>query len=373
VSVLPALTHEPVRRQYVDWLRGIAVLLMIMWHSIDAWHEPANRGTGGFLTVAFLAGWPAPLFLFLAGLSMALAGSARLAAGFDRSRIARRLARRGWQVFLIAHLFRLQSFLLNPNASWNAILKPDILNVLGLGMVFSAWLWRHAVTARDRVYWLLLPAVAITFVITPLAPTWWWPTLLYPRLEAYIRPVGNQGQFSLFPAIAFVVAGAFAGTFLGDRATREAESRFHRMAFGVGLLLMVVGIAMDAAPGLWTIRWNQPAAVVTWRCGAILALLAVSFWWLSGSRRLSRWHPLLVFGQTSLFIYWVHVELSYGSLSYALRQSLTFPSAIAAYVLLTVAMYVAALLWRRRPAGPLIPPHLRAPGSNSLRFRGHPV
>jgi hypothetical protein len=173
--------------------------------------------------------------------------------------------------------------------------------------------------------------------------------------------VGNQGQFSLFPAVAFLFAGAFVGSILGDRTSRESERRFHLAALAVGAGVFLLGVALDAAPVLSSIAWLQPAAVVTWRTSAILVLLAMSFWWLAWSRAPGRWHPLIVFGQTSLFVYWVHVELSYGSISYGLWKSLTFPWALTAYALLTAVMYVAAVAWSRRRKGPLIPPHLRVP------------
>ena len=360
-----------LRRDYIDWLRGIAVLLMIMWHAIDSWHETANRGTGAFLTAAFLAGWAAPLFLFLAGLSLALAGTSRVEAGGNRAQVARALAKRGWQVFLLAHLFRLQSFLLNPNASWSALLKPDILNILGLGLVASAYLWARAVGVRQQMLWLLGPAAVVAFVLTPLAPTWWWPTLLYPRFEAYIRPVGNQGQFSLFPATAFIFDGAFAGALLGAY-DRVSEGRYHRRAALIGLGLVCAGGLLDAAPGLAAVRWLQPAAVVTWRAGAMTLLLALAWWWLARAGSPGRHHPLMVFGQTSLFVYFVHVEVAYGWVSSPLWKSLSMPWAVWAYAVLTVAMYGAAVLWRRRPSGALIPAHLIPPRESTSLGRLQP-
>ena len=36
------------RLLYIDWLRGIAVLFMILWHSIDAWTVQTGRDTWAF-------------------------------------------------------------------------------------------------------------------------------------------------------------------------------------------------------------------------------------------------------------------------------------------------------------------------------------
>jgi hypothetical protein len=118
-------------------------------------------------------------------------------------------------------VFRFQSFLFNPNAKWSGLLKPDILNILGLGLAGTSFLMGRATTAAKRWAWLLLPAFAIV-ALTPLSRMWWWPTLLHPRLEAYIRPVGNFGVFSLFPWVAYVPLGAYMGAVLLDAADGNA-------------------------------------------------------------------------------------------------------------------------------------------------------
>ena len=73
----PARAGSPGRRLYIDWLRGVAVLVMIMWHSIDSWtvQDAAVRKSAAFGVITFGAGWAAPLFLFLAGVSLPFAGT----------------------------------------------------------------------------------------------------------------------------------------------------------------------------------------------------------------------------------------------------------------------------------------------------------
>lgn len=351
------------RRQYIDWLRGVAVLIMVMWHVVDSWHVREGRDARAFQWLGFFAGWAAPLFLFLAGLSMALSGAALVKSGVDRRRAAWTLAKRGAWVLLIAHAFRFQSFLFNPYASWNGILKPDILNILGLGLVAAALLWSRASTAVGRVLWLAVPAIVVVFMLAPLAPTWWWPTLLHPRLEAYIRPVGNMGVFSLFPAVAFVLAGAFVGGGLGDRAPGPHESRFLERAALVGGVLVAMGVAASPLLSAPEVRWLQPATVVAWRTGAMVLLLALSNWWVP-KRPLASRHPLMLFGRASLFVYWVHVELAYGSVSFLLWKALPLPWVLLAYLVFTSVMYGLTLLWTQRPRGPFVQPHLvPAPGT----------
>lgn len=359
VSAVPAAVGAP-RRAYIDWLRGVAVFFMVLWHAVDAWHETGNRGTAAFGVVAFLAGWAAPMFLFLAGVSLPMAGLSRMARGADRRTAGRLLVRRGWQVFLLAHLFRVQSFVLNPNAGWDVLFKPDILNVLGLGMVMVGFAWRRATTPRARVVWLLLPAVVVAGVLTPWIPAWWWPSQLPSRLEGYIRIINGNAVFSLCPAVAYVFAGAFAGSVLAERTEAE-EAPFHRVAAALGVLLVVVdrAWALVAWPTAFA-WWTTTLVVVAGRVGAMLVMMAVA-WQLLRLRAPRAWSPLMVFGQTSLFVYWVHVELVYGRFSYPIHRSLSLAWALSAYGAFMLALYAASRIWLRRPAKqPLIPPHMVA-------------
>jgi uncharacterized membrane protein len=333
---------------------------MIEWHSIDAWSVTSGRDGAAFHVIGFIGGWAAPLFLFLAGVSLPLAGMARMARGLDRGAAARTLERRGWQIFVLAHLFRFQSFLLNPSAEWNAILKPDILNVLGLGLVATAWCWGRAATFRARLGWLVLPAVVVVAIVTPWAQVWTWPSLLYPRFEAYIRPVGHYGVFSLFPAVAYVFAGAAIGQWIGTNGPDTA--RFHVRLAAIGTAVLGAG----QLAGLLGPHGGGGVAgeiqAFGWRIGMMTLALSAS-WALVHRRAADRWSPLVVFGRTSLFVYWVHVELAYGIFSYPLHHALPLPWAIAGFALLTVAMLGAAVVWMRvrlAPGEPVVPRHMAA-------------
>ena len=69
------------RRAYIDWLRGISVLIMIEAHTLDAWTRLSERGNALYGWAMIVGGFAAPAFLFLAGLSMALAAGSRLRRG----------------------------------------------------------------------------------------------------------------------------------------------------------------------------------------------------------------------------------------------------------------------------------------------------
>src|SRR4051794_41717745 len=107
------------RRAYVDWARGIAVLLMIEAHALDAWTKlkPAVRHTISFRDATVLGGFAAPMFLWLAGLALVLAAT-RAAGRTRRPRAAGAvICRRGLEVFILALLFPVPGVICPPRAS----------------------------------------------------------------------------------------------------------------------------------------------------------------------------------------------------------------------------------------------------------------
>ncbi|MGH9780008.1 MAG: heparan-alpha-glucosaminide N-acetyltransferase domain-containing protein, partial [Candidatus Acidiferrales bacterium] len=65
-----AVTKE--RLDYIDWMRGLACLTMFQTHCYDSWLIPTARNTEFFGWSQLIGTLPAPLFLFLAGVSLAL-------------------------------------------------------------------------------------------------------------------------------------------------------------------------------------------------------------------------------------------------------------------------------------------------------------
>jgi hypothetical protein len=311
----------------------------------------------------FFGGWASPLFLFLAGVSVALAGAARVAKSGDtdavRAAASWKLQTRGWEIFAIAHAFRFAGYLLGPGASWSSVFKPDILNILGLGLVATAILWRRATTAWRALAWFLIPAAAIV-LLTPGSRVWWWPTLLWPRLEAYIRPVNNLGVFHIFPSMAYVFIGGLAGWLIARPRPDSREARFQLWwAIGGGVIL-AAGWFGSYLPPLdpRSDLWRTSISMIFMRTGAMaLGLSAAYVWMLRPTSK--HWSPIVLFGRTSLFVYLVHVQFAYGVLSAPIHHELSLWGSIGAFVALTVAMLPAAWWWSTRPDTPWIPAHMK--------------
>jgi len=351
------------RRAYLDWLRGVAVLCMIEWHVLASWTTAGDRTGDTWAVIQLIGGFAAPLFLFLAGLAVPFAIESGIARGRSAAEAAWAVQKRGWQVFLIAHLFRLQSFITNPGALFSSIFKPDILNILGLGLAGAAWLTGKLRRADGSIRRNgFLAGAAVILILTPWARVWWWPTLLHPRFEAYIRKVGNYGVFELFPWIALVLAGAYVGSLMVAQKDPARDSLLHHQFAAAGITLAAIGFLFAyTIPLPHKVAWAiEPWPLFLIQVGSMTAAIRIA-WGLFRYRWVERTSgPLVLFGRTSLFVYWVHIELSFGFLSYPLHGALPLGWAAVGFVLMTVAMYFAARWWDSRPATPWIPAEIRA-------------
>src|SRR5258708_10326656 len=109
--MLPANSSKQ-RLAYIDWMRGLACVLMFQTHCYDSWLGGAAR-QGKFLMYSQLGGtFPAPLFLFLAGISFAFVTYKLGPKNLSPSQIARATIRRGAEIFAFGLLFPLQEFIL---------------------------------------------------------------------------------------------------------------------------------------------------------------------------------------------------------------------------------------------------------------------
>ena len=86
---------EPGARTYLDVLRGVAVLIMIEAHVIDSWTRVADRRSRAFGESMILGGFGAPLFLFLAGVAVAMSAGIEGAAHRRQRAAMRAVQRRG--------------------------------------------------------------------------------------------------------------------------------------------------------------------------------------------------------------------------------------------------------------------------------------
>ena len=331
-----------MRRGYIDWLRGVSVLIMIEAHTLDAWTRLDARHNSTYGWAMIIGGFAAPGFLFLAGLAIALAAGSRLRRGLSDSDTAALARRRALQIFGLAFLFRLQSWAISGGDPAQALLKVDILNIMGLSMLAAALLWSAGRARWDRAAWMLAATVAVA-MITPVVRATPLISPLPDPIEWYIRPIPGRGTFTLFPWAGFLLAALPIGIWLDTARTPDAERRVNIALAVIGLVVAAGGYAASYLPAIYrdSSFWTTSPTFFFLRLGILILSLPVAYAWNA------LWTGRSVmqeFGQASLFVYWIHVELAYGVLSGPIHKSLTLGQAFTAYAIFTVALFGAAKL-----------------------------
>jgi uncharacterized membrane protein len=356
------------RLAYIDWMRGLAILIMIEAHVLDAWTRPEDRQSLAYGISAVLAGFAAPMFLFLAGVSVALAASAGERKTGSMPHGAARVRRRGWEILGLAYLFRLQAYILNPKAMPGGVLKVDILNIMGPSIVAAAALWQWARAYRRRLLILGGAALAVSLV-TPLVRSTPLIDPLPPVLQWYVRPTPGWNNFTFFPWSGFVFAGALVGVIVDRMRGPAAERALHAWMAPGGLVFAAACYAGSYLPSIYAESrfWTSSPMFFLLRVGIVTSTLSSAYFWERRPRllggRSKRASPMVLFGNASLFVYWVHVELVYGVFSEPFHRRLPFPTAVLALVAFSLFMFGLAVLknaavarWKRwRAAGPAAP------------------
>jgi uncharacterized membrane protein len=352
----PALGHRPVGRiDAVDWLRGLAVVLMIQTHLYGWWTSPAARATGIYAWSRWMGGLPFRMFLLMAGVSMAIKFEGQLARGVDRGAMVRGGVRRGFEVLVLAYLFRLQEYALSFFWDWHDLLRVDILNCIGVSMMLAAPLTAPR-RGRPQIAVILLVAAAFVALGPLVGPTRAFTSLplAVRHLTSYVGGPQPMAWFALFPAFAWLLVGIAVGHWWA-RASRDGRLTRAFVIAAIGGAAMAGTVMLIRRVDPYIIHYPSEYAqqmgpgTFFYRLGTIGPLALLAYLMTTGVFR-GRFSVMRIFGQTSLLVYWVHVELVYGLLFKRFANRLSMGQATVGFLLMTAAMLGLALLrikyWR---------------------------
>jgi uncharacterized membrane protein len=353
------------RLGYIDWMRGLACVVMFQTHCYDAWLG-GNARKGDFFMWSQIGGTlPAPLFLFLAGISAAIVITKLMKKGYSPSQAARTVMRRGAEILGLGLLFRLQEFLIAWGwAPWSDLLRVDVLNIIGVSLMLVGGLcWMVALVAkRFPASPFRMPvalagaavgvALAISLLTPPLWTTWRLRWLPWP-LESYIDGVHNLGQpqatlFPIFPWAGFTFAGLAVGFLLLSGWGRERQTATLLSAAVAGVGLIYLSRWLDARPEhLYPVYdyWHTSPQFFLLRVGLLLIILSAAYVWCRWGAGQWGFSPLIQLGQTSMLVYWVHLEFVYGRFSILPKRVLDIRTASVG--LLTIFLAMLLLSWLR--------------------------
>jgi uncharacterized membrane protein len=355
-------SSAPYRLAYIDWMRGLACVLMFQTHCYDSWLGGDARKSTFFMWSQLGGTLPAPLFLFLAGISFALVVDKLRQKGLPPSQIARTTIRRGAEIFGLGLLFRLQEFLIAWGwAPWSDLLRVDVLNTIGLSMMLMGLVcWIVLLLNLGSQTRLALGMVAASVgmsisLLSPLLWTSWRPRWLPWPLESYFDGVHNLGEpqawlFPIFPWTAFAFIGLAVGfVLLSDEARKSGAATFVLAgAGGVGLIYLARWL--DARPQqLYATYdfWHTSPNFFLIRVGMLLMILAAAYLWCRWGAGQWGFSPLIQLGQTSLLVYWVHIEFVYGRFSILPKRAVEIRTASFGLLAIFLSMVLLSVLRTR--------------------------
>lgn len=395
------------RLDFVDAHRGIAVLLMLWMHSADGWLRPELKQGAAWDLIRALGGLAAPTFLLLSGAGLALGWSAvragptaQAALPPQRVEIARAL-----QLVVLGYALRLQMWMLDGAGyrlaeGWAAavpltlgyaaaymsldrwardrrapgllaaaaagilvgfallgvllphrlapMLRVDVLQAIGASLLVLTLLR----APLQRAPMLGLALAAAIALVTPTLRSW-MPGPLPAALAGYVAqwqvPAGQSTPtlFPLFPWLAYALAGACLGLRLGATRSRGGSMTRTALALTCAALVLAVlvytvvlparGLAQALPWSIFGIRVAYKAAAAVGLGGLAVLICAAPVPALAQS--------LVALGRASLVVYWVHLQLTFGTAARPIVRQLDLHRWAVGLAILTAAMIALALAW----------------------------
>jgi uncharacterized membrane protein len=258
---------------------------------------------------------------------------------------------RGAEILGLGLLFRVQEYLLGiPWAPWTDLLRVDILNTIGISIILLGIVGRLTQSRGANAALALITAAAIALA-TPFLYTTWRPRWLPWYLESYINGVHTfkapqPWLFPIFPWTGF----AFAGLALGYLLFSDwGKNNLEKVTFACG----VAGVALFYL-SQWldgrTLQiypdydyWHTSPNFFLARVAILLVIVFASYAWCRWGLGQVGFSPLIQMGQTSLFVYWVHIEFVYGRFSIMKKEGESIPMATLGFLIITAAMVLLSL------------------------------
>ncbi len=357
------------RIEFIDLLRGWAVIVMIQTHVFNATLRNSITESSLFSVIRFIDGLVAPSFLFASGLAYAV--TTRRKAG-DYLQFGPPLFKQLWRllfILLVGYSLHIPKFnyhhlmYIAGERAWQVFYQVDILQCIAVILLFLQ-IMLLLLRNEQRLYRTTIALTAAIIVATPLV--WgidFWTIMPIPLAE-YLNGL-HDSLFPLFPWAAFLFAGAIAGHYYNrarESVARVGTGAVDRMmktlawgaltAVGLSFLVDPVGVALYPVYDYWR---TSPSFYLL-RLG-LVGLVCAGLFLYERQKGVGPTSLVTLIGRKSLLVYTVHLLLIYGNFSTfnfhaKVRNSFGYTEAMVVAVALFGLMVLLALGWERIKQGP---------------------
>jgi uncharacterized membrane protein len=356
-SKIAASKNAASRFAYIDWMRGLACVLMFQTHCYDSWLSAEARQSRFFMWSQTGGMLPAPIFIFVAGISVALITVRLREKGINRNSIAKQTILRGAQIFGLGLLFRIQEYLIGYRwVPWTDILRVDVLNILGISiMLMGIFAWITGNNSEDKINSRQIAGgISVAALIATITPLVWtthrlrflpWPIESYfDGVHIFAEP--QSWLFPIFPWTAFAFAGLAVGFYLFSDFAKQKNALAFLFLGAAAIFAGIISMILDrSAVKLYPAYdyWHTSPNYFLLRCALLVISLCFAYFWCRWGAGEKGFSPLIQLGKTSLLVYWVHIEFVYGLLSILPKKRCSIPLATLGLVIIFVSMVALSL------------------------------
>ncbi len=289
----------------LDAFRGFTIAAMIMVNFPGSWshiYAPLEHAEWNGLTPTDLI---FPFFIFIVGVSIALAYSKRLLAGVPKRPMYRKIVFRAAKIFAVGILLWLF-----PDFNFETIRIAGVLPriaivflVVALLFLNTSWKTQAIIAAVILIgYWL-----AMTLIPTPgygqpmLEPgenlaAWidsrWLPGYMWQKTW------DPEGILSTFPAIASGITGMLAGQLILSEIQQERKIIY---LFSYGFFALIIGFMWNYIFPVNKSIWTSSFVMVTSGLAAMILAASIFFVDVKGRKGLTK--PGIIFGSNAIAVY----------------------------------------------------------------------
>jgi len=302
MSPPPPGAPKKERLLFLDALRGLALILMVLNHTPRWWQDGSMKWPRYYLIYVTLT-LAAPMFLFLVGFCVPLSTSKSESAG---AALGKGVIR-GFKLIVAGLLLNLLVFPDPP--IWKTVWNNGVLQTIGFSILIAT---PGALLLRSRAaQWGLLALATLGYLV------FWWT---FPQLTLWVQvhPQSSKILFFEFPPwpwLTLVLVGLVLGGWWVQQPDREARARYMWAMAAAGILCLLWFFGWDwwaqtAKRWMFTRdfslnnHWTPRGATLAWVMGMVFCQLALFYWLIEIVRLPVRW--LVILGQTALFLYFTH-------------------------------------------------------------------
>ncbi|MFX0122783.1 MAG: DUF1624 domain-containing protein [Candidatus Hodarchaeota archaeon] len=343
----------------IDFVRGLAIILMALDHASTYWNSGRFFGEFWFsgrpevlpdflqFLVRFVSHWCAPTFVFLAGTSIVLFETKRLEQGISQQEITKHLVIRGLFLLLIEWTL----------IAWMFTAAPfyfGVLAAIGVGLIIFAFMRKlDTKIVLGFSLFLLLSPIFAEFIWNPLFEPGSHPTTFtifyvgyildpllknYPEFLTWLQAVAKwpqwpYGLYPLDPWLGVLGLGVVFGRWLVHKLQFPNSNKYiSRRLLQTGLLTLLGFFIVRIIQGkptsyfpIWASdniliedaftfqnfffmsKYPPSTVFLLWTLGGMCLALALAFNYQENENFQSWFKPITTFGGTALFFYCAHL------------------------------------------------------------------